>query len=280
MDVNAMVDALEARAAQSIKAEEGDYIGEDGLLYCHKCNTRKQTEVNILGTIRRPMCMCKCQAAKRAAEEEEYERRKFEERVKEMRRIGFPEAEMRNWTFANDDLTNEQITKAAQRYVDNFSELRKAGKGLLLYGNTGTGKTYTACEIANALIDKGYPVLVTNFARILNTLQGTFEKQEYIDSFNNFQLLVIDDLGIERDTAYAKEQVFNIIDSRYRSGLPMIITTNLTMEKIKNPEDIENRRIYDRILERCFPIEVGGSSRRRKAVRDDYETMKNLLGLE
>jgi DNA replication protein DnaC len=280
MDVNAMVDALEARAAQSIKAEEGDYIGEDGLLYCHKCNTRKQTEVNILGTIRRPMCMCKCQAARRAAEEEEYERRKFEERVKEMRRIGFPEAEMRNWTFANDDLTNEQITKAAQRYVDNFSELRKAGKGLLLYGNTGTGKTYTACEIANALIDKGYPVLVTNFARILNTLQGTFEKQEYIDSFNNFQLLVIDDLGIERDTAYAKEQVFNIIDSRYRSGLPMIITTNLTMEKIKNPEDIENRRIYDRILERCFPIEVGGSSRRRKAVRDDYETMKNLLGLE
>lgn len=280
MDVNAMLDVLEKKAETSIKAEEGDYIGEDGLLYCHKCNTRKQTEINVLGMIRRPMCMCKCEAAKRAAEEEEYQRRKFEERVKEMRRIGFPESEMRNWTFSNDDLTNEQITKAAQKYVDNFSEFRKSGKGLLLYGNTGTGKTYTACEIANALIDKGYPVLVTNFARILNTLQGTFEKQEYIDDFNNFQLLVIDDLGIERDTAYAKEQVFNIIDSRYRSGLPMIITTNLTMDKIKNPEDIENRRIYDRILERCFPIEVGGSSRRRKAVRDDYESMKNLLGLE
>ena len=111
-------------------------------------------------------------------------------------------------------------------------------------------------------------------------MQGTSEKQEYIDGFNNYQLLVIDDLGIERDTAYAKEQVFNIIDSRYRSGLPMIITTNLTMEKIKNPEDIENRRIYDRILERCFPIEVEGSSRRRKAVREDYEVMKNLLGLD
>ena len=280
MDVNAMVSALEARAAEAIKAEEGDYIGDDGLLYCHKCHTKKQTEVNILGTIRRPMCLCKCQAEKRAAEEEEYKRREFEQKVNELRRMGFPEADMRNWTFSNDDLTNEKITKAAQRYVDNFSELRKSGKGLLLYGNTGTGKTYTACEIANALIDKGYPVLVTNFARILNTLQGTFEKQEYVDSFNRYQLLVIDDLGIERDTAYAKEQVFNIIDSRYRSGLPMIITTNLTMEKIKNPEDIENRRIYDRILERCFPIEVGGSSRRRKAVREDYDDMKNLLGLE
>lgn len=274
-----MVSSLEARAAEAIKAEEGDYIGDDGLLYCHKCNTKKQTEVNILGTIRRPMCMCKCAAAKRAAEEEEYKRREFEKKVQELRRIGFPEAEMRNWTFSNDDLSNEKITKAAQRYVENFSELRKNGKGLLLYGDTGTGKTYAACEIANALIDKGYPVLVTNFARILNTLQGTFEKQEYIDGFNRYQLLVIDDLGIERDTAYAKEQVFNIIDSRYRSGLPMIITTNLSMEKIKNPEDIENRRIYDRILERCFPIAVSGSSRRRKAVREEYEDMKNLLGL-
>ena len=280
MDINAMMDAIESRASTAIRAEEGDYVGEDGLLYCHKCNTKKQTEVNVLGVIRRPMCLCKCAADKRAAEEEEYKRREFEKKVTELRRIGFPEAEMRNWTFANDDLTNEKITKAAQRYVDNFSELRKNGKGLLLYGNTGTGKTFTACEIANALIDKGYPVLVTNFARILNTIQGTFEKQEYIDSFNRYQLLVIDDLGIERDTAYAKEQVFNIIDSRYRSGLPMIITTNLTMEKIKNPEDIENRRIYDRILERCFPIEVGGSSRRRKAVREDYDEMKNILGLE
>lgn len=280
MDISVMIDALEARAATSIKMEEGDYIGEDGLIYCHKCHTKKQTEVEILGKIRRPMCMCKCQAAKRAAEEEEHQRREFEERVKDLRRMGFPEEDMRNWTFANDDLTNERITKAAQRYVDNFSELRKQGKGLLLYGNTGTGKTFTACEIANALIDKGYPAIVVNFTRILNTLQDSRDKQGYIDGLNDFQLLVIDDLGIERDTAYAKEQVYNIIDSRYRSGKPMIITTNLTMEKIKNPEDIENMRIYDRILERCFPIEVNGANRRRKAVREDYESMKNLLGLE
>lgn len=279
--IKAYVDNLIANSEKSIPRNDDDYIGgEDGLLYCGKCKTPKQVEVVLFGETRRPRCLCRCAAEKKAAEEEEYKRREFEQKVNELRRMGFPEADMRNWTFSNDDLTNEKITKAAQRYVDNFSELRKSGKGLLLYGNTGTGKTYTACEIANALIDKGYPVLVTNFARILNTLQGTFEKQEYVDSFNRYQLLVIDDLGIERDTAYAKEQVFNIIDSRYRSGLPMVITTNLTMEKIKNPEDIENRRIYDRILERCFPIEVGGSSRRRKAVREDYDDMKNLLGLE
>lgn len=279
MDVKAMVDALEALAAVSIKVEEGDYVGEDGLLYCHKCNTRKQTEVVVLGEIRRPMCMCKCEAAKMAAEEDERRRRKFEEKVQELRRMGFPDADMQNWTFAGDDMSNEKVTNACMRYVERFDEFMKMGKGLLFYGNTGTGKTYAACEIANALIDRGYPVLVTNFARILNTLQGTFDKQEYIDGLNTFRLLIIDDLGVERDTAYAKEQVFNVIDARYRSGLPMIITTNLTMDKIKNPADIEERRIYDRILERCFPIEVDGGSRRRKAVRDEYEAMKDMLGL-
>ena len=73
--------------------------------------------------------------------------------------------------------------------------------------------------------------------------------------------------------------VFNIIDARYRSGLPMIITTNLTIEQIKSPENVNYSRIYDRIIERCFPVEVQGKSRRRAAVRADYNDMKSLLGL-
>ena len=261
------------------RIKENDYIGENGLWHCGNCHTPKQAVVELFGTIRKPFCICKCEKEQRDKEEEAYKRREFEDQVKKMRRAGFPESDMQNWTFANDDMTNEPITKAMRKYVDNFSELIKQGKGLLLYGTVGTGKTYAACEVANALVDSGVPVLVTNFARIINTLQGTFEKQEFIDSLNSFKLLVIDDLGIERNTEFAREQVFNIIDSRYRANLPMIITTNLSIEKIKNPEDIENKRIYDRILERCFPIEVAGGSRRRKAVRESYDEMKELLGL-
>lgn len=276
MELKGVIEGMVANSRNIVK--EGDYE-VDGLLYCGKCKTAKQGEFSMPWGVVKPYFLCECERAKQEAEEEEYKRRQFEERVKELRRKAFPKANMQTWTFSNDDLKNERITKAAQRYVDNFSELRKVGKGLLFYGDTGTGKTYAACEIANALIDKGYPVLVTNFSEVLNTLQGTFEKQAYIDSFNDYQLLVIDDLGIERNTEYAKEQVYNVIDSRYRSGLPMIITTNLSMDKIKNPDDIENRRIYDRIIERCFPVEVSGGSRRRQAVRDGYEDMKNLLGL-
>lgn len=279
MSVQNAVESLIERSKTAIPTNDCDYIGEDGLLYCGKCHTKKQTEVMLFGTIRRPMCFCKCEAEKRDKEEAERKQADFDRKIKDLRRTGFPESNMQEWTFENDDMTNSRVTNAMKKYVENFDEMKKQGKGLLLYGSCGTGKTYAACEVANALIDKGYPVLVTNFARIINALQATFEKQEYIDSFNRFSLLVIDDLGIERNTEFAKEQVFNIIDSRYRAGLPMIITTNLSIDKIKKPDDIENGRIYDRILERCFPIEVSGQSRRRKAIRESYDDMKNLLEL-
>lgn len=279
MSFEQIIDGVIEQGKANIPVNEEDYIDNEGFLVCGKCNTRKQTEVNILGKIRRPMCLCKCQTEKRDKEEAEWKKKQFALKVQDLRRMGFPESDMEQWTFANDDMTNEKLTTAMQRYVENFSEFKKQGKGLLLHGTVGTGKTYAACEVANALVDKGYPVMVTNFARLINTLQGTFEKQDYIDSLNRFVLLVIDDLGIERDTPFAKEQVYNIIDSRYRAGLPMIITTNLSMDKIKNPDDIENKRIYDRILERCHPIEVTGGSRRRKAVRESYSEMKEILGL-
>lgn len=281
MNLAETIDGIIEQGKLSIKANEGDYIGEDGLLYCGNCHTKKQTEVNIFGAVRRPMCLCKCMTEKRDAEEAAMKREEFERRTKEYRKTGFPESDMQNWTFENDDMANERITKAMRNYVDNFTELKKHGKGLLLYGSIGKGKTYAACEVANALIDKGYPVLVTNFARLTNTIQGKFEgKQEYIDSLNQFQLLVIDDLGAERKSEYMQEIVYNIIDSRYRAGLPFIITTNMTIEEIKTPTDIGNARIYDRIIERCFPIEVNGKNRRRKKVIAEYDEMKKLLGLD
>ena len=274
-----IVSNLIKQSLTAIPRNEGDYLGKDGLLYCGKCHTKKQTEVIFRGMKRYPMCLCKCETEKQDKEEAEKKKKEFEQKVKELRRVGFPECSMQEWTFANDDMSNNRVTNAMQKYVDNFEEMKKQGKGLLLYGSVGTGKTYSACEVANALIDKGYPVLVTNFARIINSLQATFNRQEYIDGFNRFALIIIDDLSAERDTSFANELVFQIIDARYRIKLPMIITTNLSIEALKNPQDINKQRIYDRILERCFPVEVSGQSRRRKAIREDYNNTKNMLGL-
>ena len=280
MNIAKVIDGIEQRARDSIKAEQGDYYGEDGLLYCGKCDTRKQTRVVILGRERTPYCLCKCEVEKRNRVEAERQRIEFERRIKEMRRVGFPDDEMQNWTFDKDDNANAHITSVARKYVENFDTMRESGKGLLLYGTVGTGKTFAAACIANALIDKGFPCLVTNFARLINTISGMYDgKQEYIDGLNRFALLVIDDLASEADTEYRNEIIFNVIDSRYRAGLPMIITTNLTAAELKKSADIRKQRIYSRLFERCIPVEVAGSDRRRGRLKDDYKAYTDLLGL-
>ena len=277
--IESAINGIIATASTKIKAEQGDYI-VDGLLYCGKCNTPKQVRVEILGQIREPMCLCKCAVEKRDREEAERQRLEFEKRVKELRRTGFPESDMQDWTFANDDKSNEKIFTVARNYADNFKTMRENGKGLLLFGTVGTGKSFAAACIANALIDKGYPVLMTNFARIANTVQGMFDgKQQYYDSFNQFPLLILDDLFAERKTEYMQEIVYAVIDARYRAGLPLIVTANLTNEEIKHPSDIGTQRILSRLYEMTIPIEVKGNDRRRDKLKADFNEYKDILGI-
>ncbi len=275
MDV---VAAVEQKTAANATAAPGDYM-KNGLLHCGKCHTPKQHRGEFLGIVKIVPCICQCRAAELAAEERQREAEKLQERIKRQRRAGFPKSDMQHWTFAADDGADSRIMRAAKRYVDNFAQFKEQGKGLLLYGGVGTGKTFAAACIVNALIDTGKPCLMTNFARVLNTLWSIEEKQAYIDSFNKFDLLVLDDLGTERRSEYAQEQVFNVIDSRYRAKLPLIITTNLSIEEIKKPDSVGNSRIYDRVLEMCHPVEVNGHSRRRKKVAADFKGMNELLGL-
>ena len=138
--------------------------------------------------------------------------------------------------------------------------MRQEGTGLLLWGSVGTGKTYIAACIAIALLDRAVPVMMTSFGRILAGMPSVAsgEQSRYIDSFNTYDLLVIDDLGVERSTEYAVEQVYNVVDARYRAKLPLVVTTNRKLSELKDPEIIEKQRIYDRILERCAPVKVDG----------------------
>ena len=279
MSFKKIFDALERKTAENIKAADNDYI-KDGLLHCGKCHTPKQVRIELFGKERKPYCLCKCETEKRDAEIAELERQKGLQRIKELRKTGFSDTDMQNWTFDNDDQTNPKVSSIAHKYVENFSKLKVKGKGLLFYGTVGAGKTFISACIANALIDQGYPCLVTNFARLTNIIGGMYDgKQEYIDSLNRFTLLVIDDLAAERDTEYMNEIVFNIIDSRYRSGLPLIITTNLTAQELNNPAQISKQRIYSRLFEMCLPVEIRGTDRRKKELKGNMEEYKSLLGL-
>lgn len=273
----AVFERLTDSISESIPLSDAEYMGEDGLLHCSVCNEATQAKVEFLGRKKTVRCACGCKRKEREAEKA----REAQENKDRQRRICFAETNMANWTFENDDQKSPQYTKIMLNYVNNFAEFRKDGKGLLLFGTVGTGKTYYAACIANRLIDNDYTVYMTNFSRLVNLIQSkSFEdKQAFIDSINRYSLLVIDDLGAERDSEFMLEQVFNIIDSRYRSGLPLIVTTNLSWDELKKPQNIKYARIYDRLIERCFPVEISGASRRKQAVVDTFADMKKKLGM-
>jgi DNA replication protein DnaC len=221
-------------------------------------------------------CVCQCRREREIAEEKQ---RKKMERVSKLRANGIHDANIRNWNFENADKANPKLMDKAHRYCDKWTEMHDENIGLLLFGNVGTGKTYIAACIANALIDRGIPVLMTNFPKILNDLSGFKEedKNSYINSLNEYELLIIDDLGVERQSDFALEQVFSVIDSRYKNGQPLIVTTNLSMEDLKAPASMKEKRIYDRILEMTIPIKVDGLSRREQLHKDKLELAKELL---
>ena len=261
---------------QNVPRSDKEYVGSDGLLRCTVCDKRTETIINVFGKDRKVKCICDC----RKNELNEYkEIEKAQEREK-VKKVCFMQSNMADWTFANDDKQNKELSNAMLQYAEQFADFKKSGTGLLLYGSVGTGKTYYSACIANELIDKGYSVLMTNFSRLINQLQGKFEgRQEYIDSLNEYSLLIIDDLGAERNSEYMQETVFNIIDARYRSGLPFIITTNLSMNELMSTDSITHKRIYDRILERCYPIKVSGNSRRVESFKSNIMEVGKKLGL-
>ena len=262
-----------------VQLREDEYINESGLICCSKCRTPRQKRIEVSGKTIEPRCMCACQTEDYDRREQERKHREFLDLVAKNRSIGLPDPGLRKHTFENDLGYNQKQIRMARRYVQHWEEMQKNSTGLLLWGDVGTGKSFIAGCIANALLDKGVPVIMTNFARLLNKLTDMYagDRNAYIDSFKRYPLMIIDDLGVERNSEFAREQVFGVIDSRYRSELPMIVTTNLTLEELQHPEDLSRSRIYDRVLERCLPIRVNDQNIRELNQVATFAQAKQLL---
>jgi DNA replication protein DnaC len=257
---------------------EDEYQEADGLYYCVRCRTPRQTRITILGEPLTPAVMCRCQREREEREQAEQNQKDLLQRVRWLKANGLQDKALRDYTFANDMGCNRSMAKA-HRYVEQWAEIEKNSTGLLLWGGVGTGKSFFAGCVANALIDQGVPVLMTNFARILNTLTGMYsqDRNDFVDSLNQYRLLILDDLGVERNSEFALEQVFHVIDSRYRSKKPMIVTTNLTLDEMKHPADLAHARIYDRVLERCVPLKINNRNLREENAAANLNQMRERL---
>lgn len=281
MEITAEIRKWIDRAAENMEPVEDEYRSErDGLLYCKQCNGRRQTVVPRFGRegYFTPRIVCACQQALLDQKREAEERERRMESILRKKAQGLQDRYLYDYTFANDNGQNPLIEKA-HGYVEHWKDAYKKNTGLLLFGNVGTGKSFFAGCIANALLEQNVPVLMTNFPTILSRLTGLFgeERLEFVDSLAQYDLLIIDDLGVERSSEYALEQVYLVIDCRYRSKKPMIITTNLTLDEMKNPPDLAHARIYDRILERCAPILFDGKNFRKENADETKASAREIV---
>ena len=261
----------------ALEPGKDDYIDEDGLLHCGICHEPK--EAFYLPELRRPgwekhPCECKCQREKREAEEKEHRDYLHRSKVRDLKGKCFPSKTMENWTFDNCILEEKKIC-FGEKYTENWTEIERGNYGLLLWGPVGTGKTYFAACIANALIEKETPVRMTNLSAVMNC--GFGEREDFISDLCRARLLIIDDFGMERDTSYGLETVFQIIDRRFVQRKPLILTTNLSLKTLEKPSDLEHQRIYDRVLEMTVPVAFTGNSLRPGISKDKKKKLDEIL---
>jgi len=137
------------------------------------------------------------------------------------------------------------------------------GVGIALVGPVGTGKTHLAAAVVNALVERGhYPLFVSVpdlIARFRAGIEsGTAERQLLLAK--SAEVLVLDDLGAERVTDWAAEQLYRLINARYEALQPTIVTTNLEPSELA--EHLGERAV-SRLLEMCRWVRVDGDDWRK-----------------
>lgn len=274
MNLNSVLE----RAAVAVPKEPGDYT-KNGLLFCGQCHTAKQCRVDIPGGHGFvTSCLCACGVKARDSERERRRAQEQIDMVERTRTVGIANQLHRHARFSADDGKN-CATQTVRRWADAWDQVRAKNIGLLLYGAPGTGKSWAAAAAANQLIDQGIGVFMTNLSSVMNALGGldAESKNAFIENVVKHPLLILDDFGTERETSFALEQVFNVIDSRYRAGKPVIVTTNLGLNDLRNPVDTAHARIYSRVLEMCTPVNFGSQGRREGLAADKFAAAKEIL---
>lgn len=278
--VKEFVDGLVNNEEQESYENEGDYRDEAGMLVCGVCHQRKERRIEYCDINRVVRCTCDCDRKKQEAEKAARQKEEDMRRIESLKKASLMDEKFRDATFSNFSTTehNQKNLKLCKRYCDTFSKMRESNQGLLFWGNVGTGKSFAAACIAHELLAKGIPVVMTSFVKLLEVIQQRDDSvSEIIRKLKSANLVIFDDLGAERNSEYATEKIFSIVDSLYGAKIPMIFTTNLSVKDMMAEEGDRYKRIYDRIFEVCYPMEFTGTSWRKRIAGQRFEQMKAAL---
>ena len=281
-DVNPLVKPIQEQA-KHLYFRDDDWVDDDGLRHCAKCGGAKEAifEVGEGFEPLRGAFACPCQQAeidkieaRREAEERQYQ-------VARRRSIALRSKSLREARFDADHNPTSKVSQFFRRYCDRWDEMLANGLGIRITGGVGTGKSFYAACVCNEIIDRGGTAYFVTIPEILEASQGfenTNLRWEIAQNITRAQLVVFDDVGAERATSYASEKVYDAINDRLETGLPTIVTTNYSDKDLQTSADIQERRIFDRILQMCqMPIALAGESKRGVESRKRLELAMEIM---
>lgn len=250
---------------------------------CGKCGDPIQKDIVILNALRRVPIVCSCKKAELEQKALDDERKEKQIRLNTVFKNSLMDEKFKQCTFGNWDHKkgSKKLFNVASKYALNFKTAKENNLGLMLHGEPGAGKTHAASCIANELLAKGIPVICVSINKLLERIKETYNsygkegEETILRSLSNAELLILDDLGTEQKTEWGLSRIYNIIDSRYRNELPIIVTTNIDITDL---EEMYHKRSYDRLMEMCTPVKVDGESIRVKNGRDKLDILKKLIG--
>jgi DNA replication protein DnaC len=264
--------------------------------YCSNCRNPTQKDVEIFGVKKRVPILCPCRAEANEREKKATELRDLRRRLDKFKTYSLMDSRFETSTFENwkHRADNHDDYILGKKYCENWKTMFANNRGFLFFGRAGSGKTFLSFSIANALYQQGEAVMAISIIKLLAAIKDSFEnhgelgESDVLNTVRDASLLVLDDLGVEYKTAWAYEKLYAIIDTRYRVGKPTIITTNLTLDALREnlaTVDLKTKtrdpseRIFSRISEMCVFHEIKGASWRISKGTKNKTALLTELGL-
>ena len=256
---------------------ENTYVGEDGLLYCTKCHTRRCTKEPVPMIGKRMPVMCECMKEAERREKEAEEQKEKLRKLDKLRGASLLGDRYKDTTFDSTDLNRpadfQKAFKRCRDYCKVADQALENGYGMYIYGDSGTGKTHLTACMCNELMANMRQCLFTNFFEISKLIRSTWngnaDSENVIRRLCEVDFLFLDDLGTEMVTKNGEDnwlqgQVFDIINKRYNNRKPTIFSSNYSMNQLITERGLMAKTV-DRIGEMSTAmIKLSGDSYRRK----------------